>query len=189
MPDALEFGPGRVIILSGPSGVGKDTVLVEWQKLNPAIIRVVAATTREPRPGEVDGVDYHFLTREAFIAKAEQGGFLEHKEYGVDFYGTPLDQVHEITREGKVALLKIEVQGAAEVRKVLPEILSIFLLPPSFEELERRIRERGTETEAQLNRRLERAKLEIEESSAYTHRVVNDDLALCVEKLEKLLNG
>lgn len=189
MPEALQFGPGRVIILSGPSGVGKDTVLIEWQKLNASIIRVIASTTRQPRPGEVDGIDYHFMTREAFIAKAEHGGFLEHKEYGVDFYGTPLDQVHQITSEGKTALLKIEVQGAAEVRKVLPDILSIFLLPPSFDELERRIRARGTETEAQLQRRLERAKLEIAESAAYTHKVVNDDLALCVEKLEKLLNG
>ncbi len=189
MPDTHRFGPGRVMILSGPSGVGKDTVLLEWQKLNPSIIRVVAATTRQPRPGEIDGNDYHFLSRDVFIEKADKGGFLEHKEYGTDFYGTPLDQVQDITSRGKVALLKIEVQGAAEVRKTLPDILSIFLLPPSFDELERRIRSRGTETEAQIQRRLERAKQEIVESACYTHRVVNDDLSLCVEKLEKLLNG
>jgi guanylate kinase len=185
----FSFGPGRLVILSGPSGVGKDTVLLEWQKVNPLIVRVVAATTRAPRSGEVDGVDYHFLAAEEFLSMAAQGGFLEHKQYGSCWYGTPVDQVRSLTSAGKVALLKIEVQGAAEVRLLIPSILSIFLLPPSFEELEARIRRRATETEEQIQKRLARAKQEIEEAPAYTHQVVNGDLKRCVEELEGILNG
>lgn len=185
----MNLGPGRLVILSGPSGVGKDTVLLEWQKVNNDLIRVVAATTRLPREGEVDGADYHFLSEEAFKSKAEAGGFLEHKQYGSSWYGTPLDQVEELTAQGKVAVLKIEVQGAAEVRSMMPDVLSIFLLPPSFEELEHRIRNRGTETEEQIQKRLARAKLELAEADAYTHRVINDDLKRCVEELERILNG
>lgn len=187
-PD-FRFGPGRLVILSGPSGVGKDTVLLEWQKVNPLIVRAVAATTRLPRTGEVDGVDYHFLSEEEFLRKAAEGGFLEHKQYGSSWYGTPLDQVKTLTSQGRIALLKIEVQGAAEVRGLIPDVLSIFLLPPSFEELESRIRRRATETEEQVLKRLERARQEIEEAPSYTHRVVNDDLMKCVEELEGILNG
>ncbi len=185
----MSFGPGRLAILSGPSGVGKDTVLEQWQKVNTQIVRVVAATTRLPREGEVDGVDYHFLTEPAFRVMAEEGGFLEHKQYGSSWYGTPLDQVEDLTKQGKVALLKIEVQGAAEVRALIPEVLSIFLLPPSFEELERRIRDRGTESEDQIQKRLSRAKEELAEADTYAYRVVNDDLMRCVEELERILNG
>lgn len=187
-PD-LTFGPGRLVILSGPSGVGKDTVLLEWQKVNPQIVRVVAATTRSPRVGEVDGVDYRFMGEEEFLKLADQGGLLEHKQYGSCWYGTPVDQVRRLASEGRVALLKIEVQGAAEVRRLIPSILSIFLMPPSFEELEARIRRRATETEDQIQRRLARARQEIEEAPAYTHRVINDDLQRCVEELEGILNG
>lgn len=185
----MTVGPGRLVILSGPSGVGKDTVLIEWQKVNPHVIRVVAATTRLPRDGEADGGDYHFLTEEAFDTMAKAGGFLEHKQYGSSWYGTPLDQVNEIVRSGRIALLKIEVQGAAEVRALIPDVLSIFLLPPSFEELEQRIRSRGTETEEQIQKRLARARIEMAEAQAYTHRVVNDDLHRCVVELERILNG
>ncbi len=178
---------GRLVILSGPSGVGKDTVLEAWNAADSRVTRVVACTTRDPRPGEVDGVDYHFIDVESFLKMAGDGAFLEFKEVYGNHYATPLHHMEAILDAGKIAVLKIDVQGAAEVMPLRSDAISIFLLPPSDAELERRIRGRGTETEEATLRRLRIAREEIEFSAAYPHRIVNEDLDLTVRRLMEIV--
>lgn len=176
---------GRLVILSGPSGVGKDTVIAAWRAADPRVERVVACTTREPREGEVAGVDYTFLSRDEFLARAEQGAFLEFKEVFGNLYGTPLSEVARITGEGRIAVLKIDVQGALAVMEKRPDAVSVFLLPPSQEELERRIRGRATDSEETIRKRLAGAEREMAEAHKYQHRIVNGDLNVCVAELMK----
>ncbi len=178
---------GKLVILSGPSGVGKDTVIDAWQRADPRVERVVAYTTRAPRPGEVDGLDYHFRTVEQFLEMAAAGDFLEYKEVHGNWYATPLKDLDRMLAEGKIAILKIDVQGAEEVFGLRPDAVSIFLLPPSIEELERRIRGRGTESEEKVALRLENAQREIEASAGYRHRLVNSDLGGLVRELIELV--
>ncbi|MCG9895222.1 MAG: guanylate kinase [Fimbriimonadaceae bacterium] len=180
---------GRPVILSGPSGVGKDTVIAAWQARNPRVRRVVACTTRSPRPGEVDGVDYRFLSDEEFRAQAEAGEFLEHMIVHGRGYATPWQGLQAIVDDGGIALLKIDVQGAEAVRRQMPNIVSIFLLPPTREELERRIRERGTEDEAALALRLKNAEEELAQAARYDHQVVNSDVEETVDRLEEIVRG
>lgn len=174
---------GRLVILSGPSGVGKDTVIDAWRARDPRVQRVVAYTTRTPRTGEVDGVDYRFVSREEFDRLAASGAFLEHKEVHGNGYATPAAEVERLLAEGKIAVLKIDVQGAAEVRRLRTDALSIFILPPSEEELEKRIRARATEGAEAIRRRMENARAEMAEALSYDVRVVNDDVARCVDAL------
>lgn len=185
--EILRVKPGRLVILSGPSGVGKDTVLEAWHAADPRVTRVVACTTRKPRPGEVDGVDYHFTDVESFLRRAEEGAFLEFKEVYGNHYATPLSHMEAILESGNVAVLKIDVQGAAEVMPKRPDAIPIFLLPPSDAELERRIRGRGTEDEAATLRRLATAREEIAFSEAYPHRIVNAELAETVRRLREIV--
>lgn len=180
---------GRALILSGPSGVGKDTLIDEWRRINPRVERVVACTTRPPREGEVDGVSYHFLTRDKFTRKAGEGFFLEWKEVHGNLYGTPADAVRRMAREGKIPVLKIDVQGALAVMELDPEIDSVFILPPSLDELERRICSRGLDDPAHIERRLQTARTEIEAAGRYRHRVINDDVARAVAELERLFGS
>lgn len=178
---------GSLVILSGPSGVGKDTALAAWHAADPRVTRVVACTTRKARPGEVDGVDYHFVALEEFLRLAEAGEFLEFKEVYGNHYATPIRHMEAILDAGDVAVLKIDVQGAAEVMPKRPDAIPIFLLPPSDEELERRIRGRGTETEEATLRRLRVAREEIAFSAAYPHRIVNADVEDTVRKLMEIV--
>lgn len=178
---------GRLVILSGPSGVGKDSVLDLWKSLDSNVVRVVACCTRAPRPAEVDGVDYHFITRDEFMAKAEAGDFLEYKEVHGNFYATPLRDTEALLAAGRIAVLKIDVQGALTVMELRADALSIFLLPPSFEELERRIRKRGTDDEATIQKRLTNAREEIDLADRYHHRVVNDDIGRAVAEIRELV--
>jgi guanylate kinase len=178
---------GRLVILSGPSGVGKDSVLDLWKSVDSNVVRVVAYCTRTPRPAEVDGVDYHFVTRADFMAKAEAGDFLEYKEVHGNYYATPLRDTEALLAAGRIAVLKIDVQGALTVMELRDDALSIFLLPPSFEELERRIRTRGTDDEATIQKRLRNAREEIDLADRYHHRVVNDDLARAVSEIQELV--
>lgn len=180
---------GRIVILSGPSGVGKDTVIDAWQKVNPLVQRVVAATTRDPRPGEVDGVDYHFLTSEKFLRRVDAGGFLEHKLVHSNYYGTPKASVDQLVDQGRIAILKIDVQGAEAVRPLRPEAVSVFLLPPSDSELERRIRGRGLDSEEVIQERLKNARQEIAEATRYDHQLVNDGVEQTVQKLQEIVRG
>lgn len=178
---------GRIVILSGPSGVGKDTVLAAWNARNPQVRRVVATTTRAPRTGEQNGVDYTFVSRERFVELADAGAFLEWKEVHGNLYATPLDALERMLAEGLVAILKIDVQGALTAMEKRPDAVSIFLMPPSMEELERRIRSRATDSEETIQVRLANAREEIEVGRRYHHRVVNDDVERCVDRLEALL--
>jgi guanylate kinase len=178
---------GRLIIISGPSGVGKDTVINAWKDRNPLVERVVAYTTRDPRPGEVDGVDYNFIPRNRFYDMAEAGEFLEYKEVHDYYYATPLKDMERLLEEGKIAVLKIDVQGALTVMSLRDDAVAVFLLPPDADELERRIRERGTEDGPTILKRLRNAQEEIALAGRYKHRIINDDIDASVDLLERII--
>jgi guanylate kinase len=180
---------GRLVIVSGPSGVGKDTVIDAWSAADPRVKRVVACTTRAARPGEVDGADYHFVSVCDFRRMAEDGAFLEWKQVHSNFYATPLAQVRQLLEDGRVAVLKIDVQGALTVMEKRPDAVAVFILAPSDEELERRIRGRGTEEEPVILARLAAAKDEIAHAPHYHYQVVNDDLDAVVRFLQGLVDG
>mgnify|MGYP003316561087 CR=1 FL=1 len=169
----------QIIVFSGASGVGKSTVLKKVMEARPDLRFSVSATTREPRNGEVDGVSYFFVTRERFQEMIAAGELLEYDEHFGNLYGTPVNQV---SRGGKV-VLDVEPNGAFNARKANPEAKLIFITPPSMEELEHRLRSRGDTTEEQIQKRLERARWEIAQSSKYDHIVVNDVLDRCVQEI------
>jgi guanylate kinase len=169
--------------------VGKDTVIDLWREANPTVQRVVAYTTRTPRPGETAGVDYQFVSRSQFLEIADSGGFLEHKEVYGNFYATPLAQVEELLADEKVAVLKIDVQGALTVMELRPDAISVFLLPPSHEELVRRIQGRGTEAGQVLDRRIAEAKAEMELAKRYRYQVVNDTPEHAVQRLQEIVGA
>ncbi|MEZ0326844.1 MAG: guanylate kinase [Fimbriimonas sp.] len=179
---------GCLVIISGPSGVGKDTLINAWKERNPLVERVVAYTTRDPRRGEVDGVDYHFITRNRFYEMAEAGEFLEYKEVHDYYYATPSKDMERLLSQGKVAVLKIDVQGALSVMSERANAIPVFLLPPNAEELERRIRERGTEDASTILKRLRNAHEEIALATRYPHQIVNEDIQASVDCLERILN-
>ena len=178
---------GKIVILSGPSGVGKDTVIDAWRNRNPRVKRVVAYTTRLPRPGETNGVDYHFVTVEQFQAMVEDGAFLEYKEVHGNFYATPLRDLDRMVSEGFIAILKVDVQGALVAMDARPEAISIFLLPPSVEELDRRIRGRGTDDPEVIEKRLRNAHDELAQSEKYEIEIVNEDVGEVVGVLEQIV--
>lgn len=178
---------GKLVILSGPSGVGKDTVIDAWKQSNPKVKRVVAYTTRSPRPGEENGNDYHFVTVEKFHQLAENDHFLEFKEVHGNWYATPLKDLDDMLAEGLIAILKIDVQGALAAMQIRQDAISIFLLPPSDEELTNRIQGRGTETPEVIQKRLENARNEIAESKKYHHRVVNKEVEQTVAEIERII--
>lgn len=167
---------GMLVLFSGPSGVGKDTVLDIILSKDEYLQRSVSLTTREMRLGEINGEDYYFITKDEFLKMVQDGQVLEYAQYGENIYGTPKAPVDKWLKEGKTVILKIEVKGAQKIREIYPDALSIFLLPPSMQILEDRIRGRGTEDEQDINRRLEIAKNEILRSADYDFVVVNDDL-------------
>jgi guanylate kinase len=173
----IEGSPGaQLVIISGPSGVGKDTIIEAMRRRAPRDDRhyVITCTTRERRPGERDGVDYHFLSREAFARLREGGGLLEAADVHGNWYGTPRDQVVEALTSGRDAILKIDVQGARAVRELVRESLLVFVVPPSLEALEARLRARRTETPEQIERRFRDAAAELARKDEYDHVVVNE---------------
>ena len=177
-------GRGLLVVVSGPSGSGKDTVLDRLVE-GPGFERAVTATTREPRPGEVDGVDYHFRTEAEFREGIERGEYLEHATVHGRLYGTPRREVEEILGRGGVCILAIDVQGAAALRGRVKRARFVFLAPPDLGVLERRLRGRGTESEDQLRVRLETARAEMERRTEYDVTVVNDDLDEAVQELRR----
>ncbi len=178
---------GLVIVLSGPSGVGKDRVLEEFVKVCPDVYKCVTATTRAPRPAEVPGRDYHFLSVDQFRRMVDDQQFLEFAEVHGNLYGTPKSWVLEQAAQGRDVVLKIDVQGGISVKKQIPEAVMIFLVPPSLEELERRLRSRGTENESEATKRLLDAQSELQYLPCYQYMVVNDVVEKAVEELRAVI--
>jgi guanylate kinase len=181
---------GPLIILSGPSGSGKSTVVKRLLAEFADRLRLsVSATTRLKRKGELDGVAYHFWTRERFVEEVNKAGFLEWAEVVGNLYGTPKSEVEPYLDQGKGVILDIDVQGAEEVRKLCPYHLSIFLKTSTLEVLEQRLRGRGTEDEASIQRRLANARKELQREREYQHQVINDDLESAVALLRNLIEA
>jgi guanylate kinase len=178
---------GILVILSGPSASGKDTVIQEWQKKDPRVRKITTCTTRSPRPGEKDGVDYIFLSPEAFQKQVEQNLFLEHKNVHGYLYGTPLADVEKALKEGFIVVLKIDVQGGMEVKQKRPDALTIFLKPPSLQELERRMRTRGLNNEEEITRRLSDAERELACAPLYDYIVNNDDATRAAQEISDIV--
>lgn len=165
---------GVLFVFSGPSGVGKGTLKAKlFEEFSDRIAYSVSATTRGPREGEVDGKDYFFISRQEFERRVKNNEFLEHAEFAGNCYGTPRAYVEKLLDSGMNVVLEIDVQGALQVMKSMPECVSVFILPPSFEELERRLRGRGTETEEKVRERLETAKRELPYAPQYDYQIVN----------------
>lgn len=164
-----------ILIVSGFAGSGKGTVFQIAKTLYPKLKLSVSMTTRAPRPGEVDGVHYFFVTKEVFLETLKENGFFEHTEYCGNFYGTPKQPLFDMVREGYVPVLEIETDGALQAMKELDSYASVFLSPPDFTTLERRLRGRGTETEESIQRRLRTAKEELALIRSYEHLVINYD--------------
>lgn len=178
---------GKTFIISGPSGVGKSTVLHALFEGRNDLYFSVSATTRAPREGERDGVDYHFIHADRFRSMIEEDAFLEYAEYVGNFYGTPKKYVDEAMEQGKDVILDIEVQGATQVCAKRPETVRIFIAPPSWEELERRLTARGTDTPEKVQKRLLRAQVELQNASDYDYFVINDTVEQAVEELRAIL--
>lgn len=178
---------GRLIVFTGPSGVGKGTLLRSLRHRYPALKLSVSATTRSPRPGEVDGQDYFFVSRDEFRAMVERGELLEWAEFAGNCYGTPKAAITQNIEAGHWVVLEIELEGARQVRETFPDALQLFVLPPSLEELESRIRLRGTDADEAIARRLQRALIEIEAASEFDEQIVNDDLEVALQQLENAI--
>ncbi|HWG92884.1 MAG TPA: guanylate kinase [Mycobacteriales bacterium] len=178
---------GRLTVLSGPSGVGKGSVIAVVRERHPHVWLSVSVTTRAPRPGEVDGVQYHFVDVPEFERMAAAGELLEHAWYAGNGYGTPRRAVEERLAAGVPALLEIELQGARQVRAAMPEAQLVFLAPPSFDELARRLTGRGTEDPERVRRRLDLARIEMAAEDEFDVVVVNDDLERAADRLVALL--
>ena len=177
----------KLIILTGPSGVGKGTVVREILGKDNNIWLSISATTREPREGEREGENYYFLNQKKFKEMIDQNLFLEWAQFAGNYYGTPLSSVNEKIKKGFTVLLEIEVEGAKQIKEKFPNSLSIFLLPPDKEELERRIRNRGTEKEEEIQKRLSRANYEISSSNQFDFEVTNHNVDETAKKIIKLI--
>lgn len=177
----------RLSVITGPSGVGKGTLVSRLLARHPRIWLSVSATTRPPRPGEVEGESYFFLSREHFERQVAAAGFLEWAEFAGNLYGTPREPVERQLAAGRPVLLEIELEGARQVRGSFPAGFQVMIQPPSLEELERRIRGRGTDAEAAIQRRLERAREELAAAAEFDATLVNGDLELALVELERLL--
>jgi guanylate kinase len=181
------YKKGLLIVISGPSGTGKGTICAALTKNTPDIELSVSCTTREPRPGEVDGVNYFFKTEEEFDRLIKEGMLLEHAKVFDHYYGTPLKYVEDKLESGYNVLLEIDVQGAMKVKEKYRQGIYVFLAPPSLKELERRIRSRGTETDEQIKKRLAKAGTEIGYMSKYDYVIVNDVIKTVVDKIKCIL--
>ena len=189
MIDHICSSPGELFIISGPSGTGKGTICRRLMEETENIALSVSATTRAPREGEVDGVNYYFLDKETFEERVNEGGFLEYAEVFGNFYGTPKKPVEDKLAEGIDVLLEIDVQGAVQVKKNYPEGIFIFVLPPTLAELRNRLIKRGTDSMEVIEHRLSMAMDEIRQMFEYDYFVVNDDLEEAVDKVRCIVSA
>ena len=181
---------GKLIVVSGPSGVGKDTVVSEYLKLHPEDVLSVSMTSRPKRDYEVDGVHYYFRTKEGFEEEVEKGNLLEYATYNGNYYGTPKSEVIKRLEDGINVILVIEIQGARNIKNMLgDDALLIFVLPPSIEELRERLIKRGTESLEQINNRLAIAEKEINENTFYDYKIINDNIDDAVKSLENIIKN
>lgn len=179
---------GTLVLYTGSSGVGKGTLMERLLDADKSIRLSVSNTTRKPRKGEIDGVHYNFVTEEEFVDLINKDGYLEYARYCENYYGTPKKQVDDLLDNGYNVFLEIEVQGGLQIMEKYPDILSIFILPPSMESLERRLRRRGTEDEETIQKRLEAAKEEMQYKNKYKYNVVNGDLDVAVNEILDILH-
>lgn len=181
---------GKLIVVSGPSGVGKDTVVSEYLKLHPEDVLSVSMTSRPKRDYEIDGVHYYFRTKEGFEEEVAKGNLLEYATYNGNYYGTPKSEVLKRLEDGINVILVIEVQGARNIKNMLKDdALLIFVLPPSLEALKERLLNRGTDSLEVINERIAIAKKEIEENTFYDYKIINDDLEKAVKELENIIKN
>ena len=179
---------GMMVILSAPSGAGKDTVFREISRTRSDVCESISATTREPRAGETDGVNYYFLTQSEFEKKIENNEFLEYASYNNCYYGTPASTVLKLVEEGKICFLIIERKGAQKIMKSYPEAVSIFLMPPDMETLEKRLKKRNTDSEEAIISRLKIAEEEIKSASEFDYIVINNELEKAVDEINEILS-
>ncbi len=177
-----------LFVISGPSGSGKTTIVARVRE-TPGVFYSVSVTSRPPRRGEREGVDYHFVSRDEFERMVRDGELAEHAEVAGNLYGTPRCPLDEAIAKGRTAMVDIDVQGAMQIRKAFPAARLVFIRPPSMEDLEKRLRERGTESEESIQRRLKLARSEMEYVSKYDFVVVNDDLERAVEETKSIILG
>ncbi len=178
-----KMNKGGVFIISGPSGSGKDTVLAELFRNRPDLLFSISSVTRPMRSGEKEGDKYNFISREKFEYMIENDMLLEHNVFVGNYYGTPREPVERAVAEGKDIIIEVDVNGAAQIRKKLPEAVSIFIMPPSFQELKRRLRGRGTESEELIEKRLNSALGEIKRASEYDYIIVNDNITAAADDI------
>lgn len=179
---------GKLVVLTGPSGVGKGTLVRKLRQRHPELYLSISATTRSPREGEIDGEDYYFLDRSSFEAQITAGDLLEWAEFAGNYYGTPKTAINDQLARGESVLLEIELEGARQVRQLFKAAISVFILPPSIEELEYRLRTRARDTDEAIAKRLARAQIEIEAAAEFDITIVNDDLETALVHLEHNLS-
>ena len=184
-----EHRKGMLLVISGPSGTGKGTLIERLMKEDPTLVFSVSATTRAPRPGEIDGVHYHFVTNEQYDQLVGENAFVEYANVHGNRYGTLRSEVYERLERGENVVLDIDVQGALNVIASEKEKVSIFILPPSMKELRDRLTGRGTETEEAVERRLHNAVWEISQKDKYEYKVINDDLETCLRTLQAIIEA
>lgn len=180
---------GKLIVVSGPSGAGKSTVISKVMAQNSDIVFSVSATTRQPRPGERDGVDYYFIDKQRFSEMIENNELLEHAEYVGNCYGTPKAPVLESIEQGKSVIFDIEVQGAAQIKKQCPDAVLIFIIPSDFSQIEKRLRSRNTDSEEKIQQRLETARREYTIAQSYDYIILNDDPNLAAAEMSAIITA
>ena len=185
----MKMNKGGVFIISGPSGSGKDTVLTELFRTNPNLSFSISSITRDMRPGEREGEKYHFISREEFEEMIRQDELLEHNTFVGNYYGTPRKPVETAIEEGRDIIIEVDVNGAAQIREKLPEAVSIFIMPPSFSELKRRLVGRGTESEDVINKRMASALNEIKRSVEYDYIIVNDSITAAADDIMSVISS
>ena len=182
-------GEKYLFVVSGPSGTGKDTIVARLLADHPEIQHTISATTRAPREGEQDGVNYYFVSKEDFERKLQNDEIVEHTCYCGNYYGTLRSEIERRMAQGIPVILVIEVEGAGNIKRLYPGATTVFVLPPDMQELERRLRNRGTESEDTIRRRLKRAEEEIAHSVEYDEHVVNDQVEACAEALYSIIQS